>query len=309
MHQGARQSQCLPSTPLFSSLFLASITTLLLWADILQVAAAPASLPRLMDSSPFANRMQAEANAVALTCTLLLPQHAPAPRIAAFVLNDISGGLEYSLRQFCLWKVDKPPVITVHVASFSSRVALRTSLLLQRLSRRPHVSVRTEQPSPTTGESCCQPSSDLEELSFVGSHCECSIAGEPVIPPPTPSTSSAASHNLPQTRPIQPSTRHALSLFLDVGPFTQHRIRSTSTALSPSAEPSSSVPASVRLVELQWDMQTGNFIEGSLDIISAAINTAPGHPQCLSALMASGNRCLQVYAHVFFRALSQYFRH
>ena len=59
-------------------------------------------------------------------------------------------------------------------------------------------------------------------------------------------------------------------------------------------------------------MQTGNFIEGSLDIITAAIAPAPGHPHCLSALMASGNRCLQVGTHAAshaFRALSQCFQH
>jgi hypothetical protein len=55
---------------------------------------------------------------------------------------------------------------------------------------------------------------------------------------------------------------------------------------------SSSEDFTVRLVELQWDMQTGNFMEGSLDFISSA--TVSGRPRCLSALVASGSRCLQV---------------
>ena len=200
MHLGV-PGAAVPSALLFSSFFLASISNLILWAEIPQVAAAPASMPHLVGSSPFANRMQAEANAVAVTCRLLLPQHTPSPRIAAFVLNDISGGLEYSLRQFCSFKADKPPGVTVHVAAFSSRGAMRTSLLLQRLSRLPLSSPRavgTQRQLLSTGASCCRPSSDLDELSFAATNCECSFDDEPVnpLPPsPLPPHARASSHN------------------------------------------------------------------------------------------------------------------
>jgi hypothetical protein len=159
------------------------VVTLALLPNILEVEAAPARLPHVLGASPFAHRLQAEANIVRLACTLLLPQRAPARHLSALVLRDISGGLEYSLRQFCGDDSDKSPGINVQVAGFSSRVALRTWLMLQHLSQhlsQPPLSSRraTRLPLHTLVPvgSCCQPSSDLDELSFSASNCECPVA-------------------------------------------------------------------------------------------------------------------------------------
>ena len=87
-----------------------------------------------------------------------------------------------------------------------------------------------------------------------------------------------------------------LALVLDVGrihPLRSHYISSALSAPFP-AKSSSAAPALVRLVELQWDMQTGNFIGESLDVITATTAQVSNGPKCLSALIASGSRCLQV---------------
>jgi hypothetical protein len=91
----------------------------------------------------------------------------------------------------------------------------------------------------------------------------------------------------------------ALSLVLDVGRVTPQRIRSFSQALTAdvSAESLSTASSRIHLVELEWDMQTGNFIAASLDLVTAATTPVPGQLQCLSALVASGSRCLQVILH------------
>ena len=92
--------------------------------------------------------------------------------------------------------------------------------------------------------------------------------------------------------------RDSLPLLLDMGRLTTHRSSQLSAALSAAAATAASSAADtrVRLVELQWDMQTGNFIGASLAIIAAATARSPGESPCLSALVASGSRCLQVAA-------------
>jgi hypothetical protein len=84
----------------------------------------------------------------------------------------------------------------------------------------------------------------------------------------------------------------ALVLEIDAGRFTPLQSRAISTEILRSSSPEN---ATVRLIELQWDMQTGNFMEESLGIIASAVAHVPGRPQCLSALLASGSRCLQVF--------------
>lgn len=94
-----------------------------------------------------------------------------------------------------------------------------------------------------------------------------------------------------------PNESDALPLVLDVGrihPLRSHYISSALSAPFP-AKSSPAAPALVRLVELQWDMQTGNFLGESLDVIKAASTQGSNAPKCLSALIASGSRCLKVY--------------
>jgi hypothetical protein len=93
-----------------------------------------------------------------------------------------------------------------------------------------------------------------------------------------------------------PNESDVLPLVVDVGrihPLRSHFISSALSAPFP-AKSSSAAPALVRLVELQWDMQTGNFLGESLDVITAATAQGSNAPKCLSALIASGSRCLEV---------------
>jgi hypothetical protein len=167
----ARTPSSLPATFLHSSSFLVFIFTLVLVPSTFQVAAAPSFLPLFARSSSFANRMQAEANAVNLTCRLLLPKLGPARRVAGVVFSDISGGAGYFLRQFCSFEAERSREFDVKTLSFGSLTALRTSLMLRRLAP-PRSSVNSlSHSSEMIGTlvrvgSCCQSSSDIEELSF-----------------------------------------------------------------------------------------------------------------------------------------------
>jgi hypothetical protein len=145
---------------------------------------------------------------------------------------------------------------------------------------------------------CGQALSDLDELSFASSPLNCSVEQASVELP------YRSALDTPQPLPAAPSAFFSLTLALDLGRATSHRIHAISTLLA--ADSSAPARASVRIVELQWDMQTGNFIEGSLDIITAATTPVPGGPQCLSALITSGYRCLQVIVNPSFSFISVY---
>lgn len=166
----ARTPSSLPAT-ILHSLFLVFIFTLALVPSTFQVAAAAPFLPLFARSSSFANRMQAEANAVNLTCRLLLPKLGPARRVAGVVFSDISGGAGYFLRQFCSLEAERSREFDVKTLSFGSLTALRTSLMLRRLAS-PRSSFNSLSHSSETTSTlarvggCCQPSSDIEELSF-----------------------------------------------------------------------------------------------------------------------------------------------
>jgi len=158
--------------PALTSLFLICFATLVLAPSNLRVAALPPPASIFLNSSPFSNRIQAEANAVQLTCHLLLSPRASARRIAAVIRTDISGSLAHSLRQFCpagSFKTGDSPDANVPTLSFGSRTALRTSLMLQRIN---HLQPSAQQPKALPVGDCCQPSSDLDELSFPPLCCE-----------------------------------------------------------------------------------------------------------------------------------------
>ena len=150
------------------SLMLARIAALALLFEVVHVAASSTPLPQMLELSPFARRMEAEANIVALTCRLLLPQRAPGRRITAIVHSDISGSLEHSLRHSCSSKRRHVPDTRVRINAFGSRIAWRTSLMLKRLGRPVSFApaARAQQPTTVRVGNCCQPSSDLDELSF-----------------------------------------------------------------------------------------------------------------------------------------------
>ncbi len=162
-------------------LFLGFILSLALVPDTLQVAAVPQFLPLVARSSPFANRMQAEANIVNLTCRRLLPQLVSARRVAAIVFSDISGGAGHFLRQFCSFEAERRDC-DVQTLSFGSRTAMRTSLMLRRLAP-PFSSVRIDPTLRHTSvrvESCCQLSSDVDELSFPSPCFDCPLLHDSV---------------------------------------------------------------------------------------------------------------------------------
>ena len=157
-----------------------SFITLALAPCILRVAAAPPAVPPavphvLLGTSPFLNRIQAEADAVRLTCRLLLPQRAS---VAAVIHSEISGSLAHALRHFCRANSFKPsdsPHINVQTLAFGSGLALRTSLMLNRIDQLPPPArVRAQPPTAVHAGSCCQPSSDIDELSFPPLCCETS---------------------------------------------------------------------------------------------------------------------------------------
>jgi hypothetical protein len=89
----------------------------------------------------------------------------------------------------------------------------------------------------------------------------------------------------------------ALFLEVDAGRITPRRYRSISAEMSAATDARTwrREAARVRIIELQWDMQTGNFMEESLNMIVSSTARVSGQPNCLSALVASGRRCLQVF--------------
>jgi hypothetical protein len=163
-----------------------------LWSAItlvLVLAASPACptpvplqgvfpLQGVLESSPFANRLQSEMNVLNMTCRLLRQLQPPASRIVAVVFTDVSGGLDHSLRRSC--KFETEPI--VHIMSYGSRLSLRTSLMLKRAAS-PRLHARPARPSHHAAApvfSCCQPSSDLNELSFPPPCNECFEPKPPV---------------------------------------------------------------------------------------------------------------------------------
>jgi hypothetical protein len=163
-----------PLRPALSSQLLARIALLALLVQIAPCSAQQTTqLPQMLAASPFSHRVEAEANVIAVICRLLLTDRASARRLVAVVNSDISGTLEFSLHQLCAFRRRDVPEKIAWTASFASRTAWRVSLMLKRLFPSDHA-VRTEQQTTVRVGGCCQPFSDLDELSFPASCSECS---------------------------------------------------------------------------------------------------------------------------------------